>query len=868
MAISTNGTVLARLAGALYNTQMSNATYKEVAALDPSTLANVLYVRDFNMVSDASVATTLVTNLGLKAVAGLDNWVAAQLTAAGANKGAKVVDLLNSFAQMTADVTYGAAATAFNTKIDVSLALSQTTDNKGGTFEAAGVVSVTGATFALTSAIDTLTGTAAADTFNGDFSVSTQVSAADVINGGAGTDKFVVSGFTGAVAAGTTTVAAIAEQQQLVLTGAAAASTNTAFLGVNTIVTIADTAAVVAGLIVANKANIIAGTTAVAAGLTDISASGAVLTLTYGGAGGTGDVPNLAAVAASNGTTANASAELLKGVAGSSVATAATTQSVLPQLTSVEIVEFANAIGNSDINLASTTKAANGVEQFNFKDVSALNGKTITVSTGQAVQLATGNAAGATAGTVTVAYAATATNADLILNGYQTAGVEAAVTLTGGVATTVNVNSTGAGTKNEISTFTLPATTTKLVVTGDKALGITTNLISGATATTLKEVDASANTGGVTTKFGADTAATFKFTGGAGNDVVILPTNGLQALTAGSQINFGAGTADKIGLFDTAMTEGEYATLNTIVGADRIGLNAAVTFDASKANVKYYSLDTAAAQTISNMATGSTVAFPIANGSTIALAAAVGVNDATVILGAAATTGLTFSRIDAGQTNLSIQTLGAGGATANVITTFTNAPNSSIVVTGGQALTFTLASSTTIGSKVDASAATGIQTLTAGTATYGALSAMGDILIGGSAADVLKSGLNSGSLTGNGGNDTFSVAAAVAAGTTNGNITTITDFTKGDSILFHTTAGAFATTAINLSAATTEQAAIDLLVAGSNSDLKWGVYAGNTYIVDDVGAGATLATTDFIVKVVGTHSLSTSTLSGNTLTYA
>jgi len=129
MAISTNGTVLTRLAGALYNTQMSNATYKEVAALDPSALANVLYARDFNTVSDATVASTLVTNLGLSSVAGLSNWVAAQLTAAGANKGAKVVELLNGFSQMSADATYGAAATAFNNKVDSALAMSQTTDN-------------------------------------------------------------------------------------------------------------------------------------------------------------------------------------------------------------------------------------------------------------------------------------------------------------------------------------------------------------------------------------------------------------------------------------------------------------------------------------------------------------------------------------------------------------------------------------------------------------------------------------------------------------------------------------------------------------------------------------------------------------------
>jgi len=161
MAISTNGTVLARVAGALYNTQMSNATYKEVAAMDPAALVNALYARDFSSASDSTVATTLVTNLGLTSVAGLTNWVAAQLTAAGSNKGAKVVDLLNGFAQLTADATYGAAATAFNTKVDAALALSQTDGSKGGTFAAVGTAPVNGGTFTLTTGAD-LAGTSSA----------------------------------------------------------------------------------------------------------------------------------------------------------------------------------------------------------------------------------------------------------------------------------------------------------------------------------------------------------------------------------------------------------------------------------------------------------------------------------------------------------------------------------------------------------------------------------------------------------------------------------------------------------------------------------------------------------------------------------
>ena len=65
MAISTNGTIIARLAGGLYNTVLSNATYLEVVAQDPSALANKLYAADFAKKTDAEVGTILVTNLGL-----------------------------------------------------------------------------------------------------------------------------------------------------------------------------------------------------------------------------------------------------------------------------------------------------------------------------------------------------------------------------------------------------------------------------------------------------------------------------------------------------------------------------------------------------------------------------------------------------------------------------------------------------------------------------------------------------------------------------------------------------------------------------------------------------------------------------------
>lgn len=199
MAISTNGAVIVRLAGGLYNTVISNGTYSDVSSLDPSALANTLYARDFASKTDLAVATTLVTNLGLSSVAGLANWVAAQLTAAGStNKGAKVVDLLNSFANMTSDATYGAFATAFNAKVDAALASSQKVGSAEGVFATAGVVTPV-TSFALTTGVDTIVGSSGDDTITAPNTVAatgaaqTTINAGDSVDGGLGNDTLTMT---------------------------------------------------------------------------------------------------------------------------------------------------------------------------------------------------------------------------------------------------------------------------------------------------------------------------------------------------------------------------------------------------------------------------------------------------------------------------------------------------------------------------------------------------------------------------------------------------------------------------------------------------------------------------------------------------
>jgi len=206
MPISTNGVIVTRLAGALYNQQLSNATYNEVlsafnspAALN--SLANYLISTDFASKTDLQIANTIVTNLGLSSVAGVANWVSAQLTAAGsAGKGAKIISLLNDFSNIDAtDVTYGALASAFNNKVDAAQALSQTSSNTGSTFAAAGTV---GKSFPLTTSADigaAFTGSAGDDTFSavvgtdGTVTGGTTLNPGDNLIGGTGTDTLSLS---------------------------------------------------------------------------------------------------------------------------------------------------------------------------------------------------------------------------------------------------------------------------------------------------------------------------------------------------------------------------------------------------------------------------------------------------------------------------------------------------------------------------------------------------------------------------------------------------------------------------------------------------------------------------------------------------
>jgi S-layer protein len=553
---------------------MSNATYLEVADQDPSTLANTLYARDFAKSTDLAVATTLVTNLGLSSVAGLDNWVAAQLTAAGSAKGAKIVSLLNDFAGMAADTTYGAAATAFNTKVDAALATSQTAGAAVGVFATAGTVVVSGATFDLTTGIDRgadFIGGAGDDEF-----VGAGLTALDALNGGAGSDTLALTSSSAITqTASTYTVANI--ETANVVSGAAVELNTTGWTGLTAlnanslgglVVTAAASTDVVGsdvgidtetnGEVTVNGGNnvtltfvtddavtdadsdaeVVVGTTAAAAGAVSVSVTGKYASNTdstvpdVAVTGGTSVAVTSSAgltaaqiVAEQTATTANATITQSQVVVTGNESTTSVT---VNQDAAVVLVETA-AIGRVGIVNGAVTvnddDAGSSTQAGSIASVTLNNYGNSTISSSA---LTTVNLSG-TGGTVdiTTNSLTTAVNTALSLNlnglSYKNAGTNNAITVDSDVKT-LNINSSTA--TSTVADITASGATA-VNVSGDAKVTFTAS--SGLGAVTAINVT---NSKGAA--FGSAIAAGVTFTGAEGNDSVTLSDSFRKSITMGA----------------------------------------------------------------------------------------------------------------------------------------------------------------------------------------------------------------------------------------------------------------------------------------------------------------------------------------------
>jgi len=511
MAIPTNGIQLVRISGALFNQQLSASDYSDILAANKTVAelnawANSMVALEYKNKTVTKIASDLLTNVGLSSVAGLENWVAGQLTAGGgvAKAGETILAMLNDFSNMTADATYGAAATTFNTKVANSQAVSQTAGSVGGTYAA---VSLTAApvAFPLTSNADVRTTGSGADTFNALYSSTGGMTfqATDSLDGGDGADTINIQvGVTG------THSAASMKNIETVSANFSAAGTVSLLgsTGVTTVESSASTAAAAftnigstaTALRVTNTAQDanFGFTTAAVAGTADsvtatLSAvSGGTLTLAgietvnLASAGSANTLTGLTATAA---TTVNVSGDqaLALGTLGATVTTlnagsnTATGTGVSATMGAAATATITGGTGNDSINISAITG-----------DVSIAGGAgndTFTAATGLTTSDTIGGGDGtadvlSTTAAIAEAYTAPATRT---ITGFEqltlsTAG-SASTTLT---AANVDTGITRVNLAGTAGAYGVTGPAAALTVTSTAALGGTLTLTDTGTATT------------------------------------------------------------------------------------------------------------------------------------------------------------------------------------------------------------------------------------------------------------------------------------------------------------------------------------------------------------------------------------------------
>jgi hypothetical protein len=539
----------------------------------------------------------------------------------------------------------------------------------------------------------------------------------------------------------------------------------------------------------------------------------------------------------------------------------------LPQLTSVENLYIkSGTLTNAASADFSAVAGLTNIELDTPATLAAASTFTIKTSAAQSVRLDGVNTIAAGTGTIALS-AATA----VALSGVgtdATATGTVVVDLTSATATAATISAVGAASKVTLNNTGAKVAT--LNITGDQNLTLTESL------GTLKTINASTATGKVSVNAtGATLDVAFAFTGGTGADTLSVTEASLATLTSGAQLNGGAGI-DTLNVTGTnlVLSTADYKVLNATTGFEVLGLGGTTTNSVDASLLTSFKEFAVAGGTnvISKVATGTTIDLLGATTKTT-VGGAVGVSDLTINIGSTtATTGTANTALDVtGLTNVTINSNIKAGTTGqtNAIGTLTNSDNSTFTIKGNGDTSLALATATNTGSKIDGSASTGNLTLTGNQAAYTpAKPSLGDVLIGGSGNDTINTGFNTSTLTGGAGKDKFVINAV--AGSDNAAKSIITDFAKGDSIQFATATTATAITKVDLStqaAGLTDVQVAALLATGGANTVTWGVYNGNTYVVEDNTAGV-LAGTDIVVKLTGALDLSTSTVAANTVTFA
>ena len=478
MSFRTNALKVQAFAGALYGVQVGTTTMAQVNAdITSGGFTNTLnsyYASSFGNVANATVAASVAANLGLTgdALASGTAYITAQLNAAAAGaRGAVISTILDQFAGLTADATFGAAATAYNAKVDAANAYT------GAANVAIGSTVGQGTSFTLTAGADTVAGTSGNDTINASLvytggattvDATSTISVADQISGGAGTDTLNVT----------------------ISGGNAATFVATNITGVE-VLNLRNVAGVANSLDVST----IAGVTAVNA-----DRGNSALTLTNLPAGSSFGLVG-------NGAVVNAAAQAVGYATGSTV-TAATINLSGGTL-------GASAITLTGANLLSTTINSTGAANVTGAFVDAASSKALTINATTGLTTGTiGDSAARTALTINATGDVTtgAVTSSAAVTAAITGAGKVTTDLNAVVAPTISVSGSGAvsiGTLNAAST-TLTSTQTAGSLTATMNAVATTKVTGGAGNDVI-------TTGAVLTTGFAD--------GGAGTDTLVIGTN-------------------------------------------------------------------------------------------------------------------------------------------------------------------------------------------------------------------------------------------------------------------------------------------------------------------------------------------------------
>jgi hypothetical protein len=555
MAISTNGTIITRLAGALYGEYLSNASYVEVSTTAPATVATNWLSNDFAGKTDLQIANTMLTNLGLTSIAGLNNWLSAQLTAAGstaAAKGAKLVSILNDYSQMSADATYGSYATAFNANTAASLAASQKAGSASGSFATSGATAAAAAAAAAAAVVAAeAAAKVIADAAAAKVIADAEAAAAKVISDAAAAK--VIADAAAAKVISDAAAAAIAPQKFALTTGVDTGADFTGKDGADTYTAVTGSTGLqtltagdnLSGGLGADTLNITntapatlgAGVTSTSIETVNVTATAAT-TLDASGFTGVTAVSN-------TGSTADVSITGLKAIPAVSVTgtnsntIVATTPAVTAGATDVATVNLNGVASTLDARVT-----IDGAETLNIVSSGSATGSSTSTLTISDNVLSTLNVTGTAPAKLSVALTATATAAGVITS--DSGALDVAFTVPAGAAANVALNA-GNDTARISSISALQSIdggegTDTLVAATD------ITLTTGANIKGFEAVSVGANS--VSLPITANPIATVTFTGAGGTVVGVANgatiTQGVTGTNIVSNTAWTAGTADAI----------------------------------------------------------------------------------------------------------------------------------------------------------------------------------------------------------------------------------------------------------------------------------------------------------------------------------